>query len=99
MKYIFRSNGNYVGFISGDSLFSRDGVYLGWVDGNVVWGKDGQFRGSLTERGGNYYVLKHLYSMPPIPRVPRAVPVQPALPNPPANISPIILPIGFNDAF
>ena|SRR3989344_8621478 len=98
MKYIFWSNGNYLGFIDDSgNLFSRDGLYLGWVEGSLIWGgDDGQFRGQTW---GDKYILRNKYSITPIAKIPRTTPVTPVLPTPPANIAPTILPVGFVDAF
>lgn len=97
MNYIFKSNGQYVGFINNGYLFSRDGIYLGWVEGRFVWDSTGQFRGILTE--DNKYILKNLYTISPVSRVPRPLPPIPPLPVPQANIAPILLSIGVVDAF
>lgn len=97
MNYIFKSNGQYLGFIYNGYLFSRDGIYLGWTEGKFVWDSAGQFRGILTN--DNRYILKNLYTIPPISRTPRPLPAIPPLPAPQANIAPILLPIGAVDAF
>lgn len=97
--YIFKSNGNYIGFVSGNNIFSRDGVYLGWVENNLVWDARGNFRGQLIELNNNHYVLKNSFSIQPIPRVPKIPPTSPIPPVPPVNILPITLPIGYEDAF
>lgn len=99
MLFIFKSSGQYLGFISNNNLFSRDGLYLGWVENNNVWGSDGQYRGQLVTINGKTYILKNIYIIPPIPKPPRAIPSIPTLPPPQANISPIILDIGLKDAF
>lgn len=97
MQSIFKSNGQYLGFISNGYFFSRDGAYLGWIEGKFVWDKDGKFRGVLTEDGR--YILKNIYTVSPVPRVPRPMPATPPLPPPPPNIGPIVLHIGYVDAF
>ena len=98
-KIIFKSSGIYLGFIDNDFLFSRDGQYLGWLEGAHVWGADGQYRGNLNETNGNLYILRNMFVSMPIPRPPKISPNSPSLPQPPANINPIQLPIGFVDAF
>lgn len=98
-EYIFRSNGNYLGFISNGYVFSRDGEYLGWVEGRFVWDSNGQFRGEITEINNKKYILRNIFLIPPIPKVPRVQPVSPIPPVPPVNTIPINLPIGFKDAF
>jgi hypothetical protein len=95
MKYIFKSNGIYLGFVQGDYLFSRDGEYLGWIEGNLVWDKTGDYRGYLE----GDYILRNLYSIKPVPRVPRVTPVSQPLPVPPVNKVPMILSVGVTDAF
>ena len=97
MKFIFKSSGQYLGSIVNDYLFSRDGEYLGWIEGKYVWDKSGQFRGNTTEDGR--YIVRNIYTIPPVPRVPKPYPVTPSLPAPQANISPIVLPVGNIDAF
>lgn len=97
MNFIFRSTGQYLGFIVNGYLFSRDGEYLGWVEGNFVWDKSGQYRGSFTNDGK--YIVRNIYTVLPVPRAPRPYPITPSLPAPQANIAPIVLPIGLVDAF
>jgi hypothetical protein len=97
--HIFRSNGNYIGFIDGDNIFSRDGVYLGWLENNLVWDINGNFKGQKINLGGNNYILRNSFSINPMSRIPRISPISPIPPIPPINILPIMLPIGFIDAF
>lgn len=98
-EYIFRSNGNYLGFINNGSLFSRDGEYLGWVEGKFVWGSTGQFCGEVTEINNKKYIIKNMFLIPPIPKIPRIPPIPSIPPTPPINAMPIILNMGFKDAF
>ena len=97
--YIFRSTGHYVGFVQNDQFFSRDGVYLGWVEREDVWDRTGQFQGKIKEISGNKYIVRNIYVLSPIPRMPRAYPASPNIPPPPSNVPPINLPIGDKDAF
>lgn len=97
--YIFRSNGNYIGFVSNNNIFSRDGIYLGWIDGALVWDSQGNFRGQIINIASNNYILKNTFSISPIPRIPKIPPIPPTPPTPPSNIPPITLPIGFVDSF
>mgnify|MGYP001582947265 CR=1 FL=1 len=97
--YIFKSNGNYIGFISDNNIFSRDGLYLGWVENKLVWDAKGSFRGQLLNFNSNNYIFKNSFSIPPIPRIPKIPPIPPVPPIPPINILPIALPIGYEDAF
>ena len=94
--YIFKSSGQYLGFVISDYFFSRDGIYLGWVESPYVWDSSGQFRGELREGA---YILRNLYAIPPVPKVPKVAPPTPPLPPPPPNRVPIILQIGYVDAF
>lgn len=96
MRYIFKSNGNYFGFIVNGNLFSRDGDYLGWVEGNTLWGKSGDYRGEIFQ---DYYIIRNTFKVAPVPRAPKANPATPAIPAPPANRPPITLPVGSEDAF
>ena len=98
-EYVFRSNGNYLGFISNGNLFSRDGEYLGWTEGDLVWDSNGHFRGKITIISSRNYILKNAYLIPPIPKVPRVPPSFQVPPAPPLNAAPIILPIGLKDSF
>jgi|TARA_Y100000310_G_scaffold30045_1_gene28577 hypothetical protein len=97
--YIFRSNGNYLGFISNGNLFSRDGEYLGWIENDIVWDSRGNFRGKVTEINNKKYILRNTFVIPPIPKAPKAPPVPPVPPVPPANLTPINPPIGSKDSF
>lgn len=97
--YIFKTNGNYLGFIYNNNIFSRDSVYLGWIENNLVWDTQGNFRGQVSKIANNHYILKNSFSINPIPRIPRIQPIPPVPPVPPINIMPIILPIGFVDSF
>lgn len=99
MTYIHTTNGYYLGFINGQNLFSRDGEYLGWVEGEIIWGKDGEYRGKIMVINGNNYILRQTFSMNPLPRVPHVPPVPPVPPVPANNIAPIIVPLGYQDAY
>ena len=98
--YIHTTHGNYLGFISGDSVFSRDGEYLGWIEGGaIIWDKDGNYRGNLHKIDGNNYILRPVFSINPIPRIPRIPPIPPIPPIPAKNLVPIVVPLGFQDGF
>lgn len=100
MEYIFKSNGQYLGFVDdAGNLFNRDGVYLGWNEGQYVWDKNGKFAGSLLVVDGNKFIIKNVFTVPPVPRIPKTTPATPPLPTPKANIPAIQLPVGFIDAF
>ncbi len=98
-NFIFKSSGIYLGFISNGFIFSRDGIYLGWLDGEFAWDTDGKFRGIIMKQNGNRYIVMNKFAVPPVPRSPRPEPAKPVLPNPPANIPPIPLSVGYKDAF
>ncbi len=99
-KYIFKSYGNYLGFIDNDNIFDRDGVYLGWLDDGILfWHSSGKFGGVLKELNGNLYLLKNQLQIPPIPKIPKTQPDRPIPLDPPINIMPIVLPIGNIDIF
>ncbi len=97
MPYIFLLNGNYLGFISADNIFSRDGEYLGWIENEIVWDKNGIYCGKLNEINGHLYILKESYILSPMPRIPKIAPIPPIAPLPAANISPITPQIGITD--
>ncbi|MEW6407794.1 MAG: 4-fold beta flower protein [Patescibacteria group bacterium] len=99
MTFIYKTNGIYLGFFHENNIFNRDGVYLGWLENEFAWGFDGQYRGQLTKINNNFYILRNIYSAPPIPKTPRSTPPTPSIPNPPPNITPINPNIGFKDAF
>ena len=97
MNFIFKSTGQYFGFIVDDYLFSRDGEYLGWIEGKYAWDKSGLFRGIVTD--DKRYIVRNIYTILPVPRAPRPHPSTPSLPTPQANIASIVLPVGYIDAF
>lgn len=98
-QFIFKSNGNYLGFIYNGFLFSRDGLYLGWLEGNYAWDLKGKFRGVVTSMGNHNYILLNQFEIAPLPKPSKISPAVPSLPPPQSNIAPISLPIGFIDAF
>jgi len=97
--YIYKSNGTYLGFTQDDSIYSRDGIYLGWVENNYVWDNNGQFRGQILEMNKNKYIARNIYTISPIPKIPKAPSGLSSIPTPPSNIEPVNLPIGFQDGF
>lgn len=96
MNPIFRTNGIYLGFILNDSLFSRDGEYLGWIENDFVWDSKGRFRGKKFQ---DKYIIFNRFAVPPVSRQPRPVLNVPAIPPPPVNLQPIVLPPGWVDSF
>jgi len=100
MIQIYKSTGLYLGFIYNQNLFSRDGNYLGWVNGqNYVWDKNGNYAGQLKQYNGRYSIVKHIYDLSPVSKIPQPFPETPILPNPPPNLPEISLPVGEVDAF
>jgi hypothetical protein len=69
---IFRSTGEYFGFLQNGALFAADGTYLGWIDEGIVWHKDGTFCGQVVEQN---YILKKPRRLEPLARIPRTPPV------------------------
>lgn len=96
IKYLFKTNGLYTGFIHDGNIFSRDGVYIGWLDGKYVWDSAGNFRGELHD---DKFILKNQLIIPASSRPSKAPPLVPQLPNPAPNILPYVPPVGFTDAF
>ena len=99
-KFIYKSTGQYLGFVQNNSLYSRDGFYLGWVEGNFVWDVDGKFRGVIRDANNQHYILLNRFALspvqrPPRPQLPSVVPLIP--PN--AFVTPITLPVGYIDGF
>src|SRR3989338_3230192 len=92
VEYIFKTNGIYFGFIHDNSLFSRDGIYLGWIETRFVSDSNGHFRGYK-------FILRNMFLFPPLPKIPSVRPPSPPIPPHVSNIPPIIIPVGFKDAF
>lgn len=82
MKYIYKWNGKYFGFISGGNFFDASSNWVGWVEGSRVWRANGEFLGEIYEGS---YILRSTTMVPPVPRVPRVPPVPPVPPLPPIN--------------
>lgn len=97
--YIYKSTGQPLGFIRNDNLYSPYGVYLGWKEDKYIWDSNGQFRGNLNKIGDQYYILKYLFDLAPIPQSPRRPPNETQLPTIPNFINPAVLPIGYKDGF
>ena len=99
-NFIFKSTGQYLGFIDNENIFSWDGQYLGWIEGGYVWDASGQFRGEVKKIDSVSYILKNMYALPPLPKAPKLnpLPVVP-IPTPQVFISAINLEIGWMDGF
>lgn len=98
-KFIFKTDGRYLGFIYQDNLFSRDNQYLGWIENGFVWDSQGQFRGQVMEISGHSYILKNTLAVPPLPKIPKVPPSPPPIQLPQANILPIVPLTGYKDGF
>lgn len=99
-NFIYKSTGQYLGFVQNNSLYSRDGEYLGRVEGNYVWDASGKFRGVMATINGHRYIWLNIFAFPPVARPP--MPPQPTVvPLTPTNtlIAPITLPVGYVDGF
>ena len=95
-KFIYRSNGDYFGFILNGYLFDTDGEYLGWVeDDDSVWRKDGEYFGWLT---GENYILHNPKQIKPLARTPKIPPMPPDPPMAPPPRMPRIPPMYREDA-
>ena len=97
--FIFKTDGNYLGFIQSGFVFSRDGVYLGWVESKTVWDAEGNFRGAISEINSNKYILRDRFALPPVSRTPKTAPENPIIPDPPRNVAPISSGVSLVDAF
>lgn len=97
---IFKSSGQYIGFISQNNIFRWDGEHLGWIDNqNFIWDIGGNFRGQLIEKGGYHYAIKNSFEINPVAKPPRPKTTAPNIPTPsnPAPKYPIS--VGIEDAF
>jgi len=95
MKYIYKWNGEYFGFISGDNFFDASSNWVGWVEGNQVWQANGEFLGEIYEGS---YILRGTTMVPAVPRVPPVPPVPPVPQVPPVNRDGRVPIAGFKDA-
>jgi len=98
-NFIFKTNGNYIGFIDSEFIFSRDGKYLGWIDNKLVWDREGEFRGALMILGEKSYVLRSQLTMSALSKTPKIPSYTPEMPPPPPNATPISPGVEFIDAF
>lgn len=101
-KFLYKSNGTYLGFIQNDTIFNRDGIPLGWLEGLFVWDITGRFKGNLIKQSNSnqtYYIWLNKFAILPLPKSPRPIQSLPTLPPPPQNIQPVNLPVGWIDAF
>ena len=96
MEFIYKTTGNYFGFIKEGLLYSRDGEYLGWVeDGKFVWDAKGNFRGFVftPEKREEKFIIRDRFSLSPTTRTPKPAvgPITPPLATP-TTITPKIIP-------
>lgn len=98
---IYKSNGQYIGFIEGNNIFLWNGEYVGWVDSQrFAWSRTGGFLGQIMEKMNNNYIIRNIYTIPPISRNPVInYPTPKNIPVPSPNIPSISLEIGQQDAF
>jgi hypothetical protein len=82
MKYIYRWNGQYFGFVSGGNLFDANSNWIGWIEGKQVWRGNGTFLGEIYEQN---YVLRKTKTAPFVPQIPHIPPVPPVPPVHPIN--------------
>lgn len=97
--FIYKTAGQYLGFMRSGYVYSRDGEYLGWLEGVHVWDSQGNYRGQVLEVGGNTYILRYQFSVPALPKIPKITPLTPSIPAPPPNVAAIVPPLGHRDAF
>lgn len=99
-RFIYKSTGQYLGFIQNNYFYSRDGFYLGWVEGNYVWDATGKFSGIVIEVNGHNYIWINRFALLPVPRPAKPLPTPVIPPTPPsAFVTPISLPVGYADGF
>jgi hypothetical protein len=84
--------------MDGGNNFSWDGKSLAWKEGGYVWDVSGQFKGEIKQINGHYYVLKNMYALPPLPKMPKLNPLPViSIPAPQPIVPPIVLDIGWTD--
>jgi hypothetical protein len=98
VRYIYRTNGDYVAFIKNDNLFSPNCEWLGVIrKGNLVYKKDGQFLGYLLKddriarKNNELPKLNILQPLTPL------MPLQPLQPLKRLPMSPLLYP--YEDVF
>ena len=83
MKYIYRWNGKYFGFLLDDNFFDANSKWLGWIEDGQIWMENGELLGELYE---DLYILKSTTKLPPEPKAPPVPPVSPEPPVIPEDI-------------
>jgi len=93
-------NGQYIGFIHRQNIFSWNGNYLGSIDNqDYVWDRTGGYAGKLLTVQGSNYILRNTLLIMPVSKSPKTPPLPPSLPSPQAQVAPIQMPIGWEDVF
>ncbi len=97
---IYKSSGQYIGFVNENNVFRWDGEHLGWIDNqSFIWDISGNFRGQLIQRDGYAYAIRSSFLINPVSKPPRskAIPLSIPTPSAPAPVFPIS--VGIEDAF
>ncbi len=94
MRYIYKWNGNYFGFVSGENLFDKQSNWIGWLENNQVWLANGYFLGEIYN---DDYILKNTAMVPLVPKVPHVPPVPPVSPVPSVNRVGMVPVVGWED--
>lgn len=79
IKYIYKWNGEYFGFISGDNLFDTNSNWIGWIEDKGAWRANGEFLGEIYD---NNYILRNRTKAQPLPKPPHNPPICPIPPVP-----------------
>ena len=77
MTPVFKWSGAYFGFLHNGYLFRADSAYLGWIENGQAWASDGAYLGEVVEEN---YILRRTNMIPPLPKIPRSLPIQPMRP-------------------
>ena len=98
--FIYRINGQYLGFVRDGILYDSLGTYLGFQVDDNFWNSHGQFCGQLYTTNGYSYILKYQFNIPPNPQAPKYNPnFIGELPTSLPPINPILVNVGFKDGF
>lgn len=100
LRFIFHTDGTYIGYIDENYFFSRDGNYLGWLENDgSVYDKLGKYRGRLSLIGSNYYILKNRFILDPMPKPPINIPPRHSPIPPQGAVSAVRPEFGLEDSF
>ncbi len=102
--FIYRMNGQCIGFMRNEILYSADGKYLGWGENNSFWNNHGQFCGQLymvNAETNTAYILKNQFSIPATTQAPRYYEnlSGSSIPAMPAPIQPVLFNPSYKDGF